>query len=181
MRLVFMSLNANQRMLLTAGTVLILDQITKAWVMSSIAPWGQRVVVDGFFKLVHWGNTGAAWSLFHDNNGLLALVSVLALALLVWLRRRFDLRTSLGQFAYGLVGGGIMGNLIDRLRVGHVIDFLYFYIRPRGGDGRELGFPAFNVADSAICVGVFLLLVISWRDGEDRVEEESSAPSVQAE
>lgn len=164
-------MSANRRILITGGVVLIADQFTKLLVMSLINRWDQRIVIDGFFKLVHWGNTGAAWSLFHGNNGLLALVSCIALGLLVWLRNRFDLRSSVGQIAYGLVGGGILGNLIDRLRVGHVIDFLYFYLRPRGGDGREAGFPAFNVADSAICVGVVLLLVLSWREGGEREAE----------
>ena len=58
--------------------------------------------------------------------------------------------------------GGIAGNLIDRLRVGHVIDFLFFYVHRANGD--ELGFPAFNVADSAICVGVALYLLLNWRE-----------------
>lgn len=161
----------NQRILGVAIAVLVLDQVTKLLVIGLLDQWDQRVIVDGFFKFVHWGNTGAAWSLFHGNNGLLALVSVAALAILVWARHKFDLGTGLGQGAYGLVTGGIVGNLIDRLRVGHVIDFLYFYIRPRGGDGSELGFPAFNVADSAICVGVFLLILLSWKSGQDSAGE----------
>ncbi|MCP5520903.1 MAG: signal peptidase II [Verrucomicrobiales bacterium] len=166
-----MKLGANQRILGVAAAVLLLDQVTKLLVIGLLKQWDQRVIVDGFFKFVHWGNTGAAWSLFHGNNGVLALVSVVALAILAWARHKFDLRTGLGQFAYGLVTGGILGNLIDRIRVGHVIDFLYFYIRPRGGDGSEVGFPAFNVADSAICVGVFLLILLSWKAGQDPAGE----------
>ncbi len=164
----FMDWTANRRILTVAGTVLALDQMTKILVIWLIPPWDHRIVLDGFFKLVHWGNTGAAWSLFHDNNSLLAVISIVALGLLVWLRNRFDLSGVVGQTAYGLVAGGILGNLVDRVRVGHVIDFLYFHLHPRGGEGREIGFPAFNVADSAICVGVALLLVLSWRQEDAR-------------
>ena len=79
-----------------------------------------------------------------------------------------------GQISLGLIFGGIVGNLIDRLLPSrqHVIDFLYFYVVRR--DGSEAGFPAFNVADSAICIGVGLLFVLSWRS---RGEE---APATQA-
>ncbi len=67
----------------------------------------------------------------------------------------------MGQFALGLIFGGIIGNLIDRLTVKHVIDFLYFYVQQRGG--KEVGFPAFNIADSAICTGVVFIFLITWR------------------
>lgn len=158
-----------------AAAVWAVDQLTKALVMWRIPPWDQQVLLDGFFKLVHWGNTGAAWSLFHDNNGVLAVISIVALILLISLRDRFDLSGWVGQTAYGLLAGGILGNLTDRLRVGHVVDFLYFHLQPRGGEGREIGFPAFNVADSAICVGVTLLLFLSWRE-EDR--RQGGKPSI---
>src|SRR6185295_10812449 len=108
------------------------------------------VVIDGFFKLVHWGNTGAAWSLFRGNNELLAIVALVALLALFLTRHHFDSRTFLGQIAFGLIFGGIAGNLTDRLLPARheVIDFIYFYIRR--SNGGEVGFPAFNVADSAI-------------------------------
>ena len=120
-----------------------------------------KVVVEGFFKFVHWGNTGAAWSLFRGNNELLAGVALLALLVLFLSRHHFDSRTLLSQVAFGLIFGGIIGNLIDRLWAGHVIDFIYFYVELQGG--TEIGFPAFNVADSAICTGVGLVFLITWR------------------
>jgi signal peptidase II len=67
--------------------------------------------------------------------------------------------------AFGLIFGGIVGNLIDRLWRGHVIDFLYFYLQQRGGG--DIGFPAFNVADSAICTGVGLIFLITWKSERD--------------
>lgn len=150
-----------KRMAAVALFVLVLDQFTKYLVLRMLGYADQRVLIDGFFKLVHWGNTGAAWSLFTGKNKLLALISLLALVALFYSRHHFDAHTLHGQCALGLMFGGILGNLTDRIHMGHVVDFLYFYVLPRGGD--EIGFPAFNVADSAICVGVGLLFIMSWR------------------
>lgn len=150
-------------MALLAFAVLALDQLTKLLVLKLLGYAQERVVIDGFFKFVHWGNTGAAWSLFRDNNDLLAIISLAALLLLFLTRHHFDTGTVLGQMALGLLFGGIMGNVVDRLLPSrrHVIDFIYFYIYRRGGS--EVGFPAFNVADSAICIGVGLLFLLSWQ------------------
>ena len=152
----------NRRIALIAVLVIALDQLTKQIVLQFLPQPGQeRIVIDGFFRFVHWGNTGAAWSLFRGNNELLAGVAVLALLILFLSRHHFDSRTLLSQIAFGLIFGGIVGNLIDRLLVGHVIDFIYFYIQLRGGS--EIGFPAFNVADSAICTGVGLVFLLTWK------------------
>ncbi len=151
----------NRRIGLVALLVAGLDQLTK-WIVLHLLGYAQeKVVVEGFFKFVHWGNTGAAWSLFRGNNEALAVVALGALLVLFLSRHHFDSRTLLGQVAFGLIFGGILGNLIDRLFRHHVIDFLYFYLQPRGGS--ELGFPAFNVADSAICTGVGLVFLLTWK------------------
>jgi signal peptidase II len=151
--------------------VLVLDQLSKALVLRFLGYEEERVVIDGFFKLVHWGNTGAAWSLFKGNNFILAIVAVVALVILYFTRHHFDSRTWLGQLAFGLIVGGIIGNLIDRVMPSrqHVIDFLYFYVQR---NGKIHDFPAFNVADSAICTGVGLVFILTWRS-------ERNAKSVQ--
>jgi len=148
---------------IVALSVLVVDQVTKWMVMQFLGFRQEVVVIDGFFRLVYWGNTGAAWSFFKDHNGILALVSMAALVVLFLSRYHFGAGTLLGQIALGLLFGGIMGNLTDRLLQSrrHVIDFLYFYVNQRGGS--EIGFPAFNVADSAICIGVGLLFFHSWQ------------------
>jgi signal peptidase II len=151
----------NRRVALIAALVVALDQFTKQLVLRLLGYAQEKIVINGFFKFVHWGNTGAAWSLFRGNNGLLAGVALLALLVLFLSRHQFDSRTLISQIAFGLIFGGIVGNLIDRLWVGHVIDFIYFYLQQPGG--TEIGFPAFNVADSAICTGVGLVFVITWR------------------
>ena len=141
-----------------------LDQFTKLLVLQFLPVKDtERVIIDGFFKFVHWGNTGAAWSFLKGNNALLAIIALVALLALFLGRHHFEFRSRLGQFAFGLIFGGIVGNLTDRLLPSrqHVIDFIYFYVNRR--DGSEIGFPAFNVADSGICVGVALVFWITWK------------------
>ena len=153
---------SNRHIAALALAVFALDQFTKWLVLRKLYTGDERVIIDGFFKFVHWNNTGAAWSLFSGNNGALIFVGALAFLALFLTRHHFDSHTLPGQIAFGLIFGGIAGNLLDRLRVGHVIDFIYFYLQQRGG--REIGFPAFNVADTAICTGVGLIFLISWRN-----------------
>jgi signal peptidase II len=166
----------NRRIVGIALLVVALDQLTKLLVRQFLGTMDEKVIVDGFFKFVHWHNTGAAWSLFRGNNALLALIAVVALVVLYFSRNHFDARTMLGQVAFGLICGGIVGNLIDRLVEGHVIDFLYFYVQ-RGG--REVSFPAFNIADSAICTGVGLIFLITWKN--EAKPAETAAPGQSAE
>jgi signal peptidase II len=134
-----------------AGSVVVLDQLTK-W---AILTWLDQVIaLTPFFNLVLVWNRGVSFGMF-DSGGALApwLLSGLALAvvvaLLVWLRR---VEHPLPGVGLGLIIGGAVGNVIDRVRFGAVIDFL---------DVHALGWhwPAFNVADSAICIGAALLLV----------------------
>ena len=150
----------NARIAILAVAVFAMDQITKWAVVSNLEFGDRRVIVPGFFDLVHWGNTGAAWSMFRDNNQVLALVAVAALLVLFFARHHFEIHTLPGQISLGLIFGGIIGNLTDRLMHDHVIDFLHFYVFTR--NGGEASFPAFNVADTAICTGVGLLFVASW-------------------
>ena len=167
-----MALNQNQRIALVSGSVFLLDQLTKLSLVKGLGMElnAERVLIPGFFKLVHWGNTGAAWSMFHGNNGFLAAIALVAIFALIWKRHYFEAHRLGGQIALGLITGGIAGNLLDRLRVNHVIDFLYFYVERRGvGPGSfdaEAGFPAFNVADSAICCGVALLFLFSLQSAD---------------
>ena len=161
-------LKPNVRIGILALVVIAFDQLTKLLVLNYLGFAEEKVLMEGFFKLVHWGNTGAAWSMFRGNNGILAMVAFAALIILIWSRHHFDIQTLGGQISLGLIFGGIIGNLIDRIRVRHVIDFLYFYVLRR--DGREAGFPAFNVADSAICIGVGLLFILSWQSDGNRAK-----------
>lgn len=149
----------NRRIALVALLVLAVDQLTKFIVNRRLGFDEEKIIIPGFFKFVHWSNTGAAWSLFNGNNAVLAIVALGALVVLYRQRHHFEAHTLMGQFALGLVFGGIVGNLTDRMLRHHVTDFLRFYLQQRG-EG-EIGFPAFNVADSAICIGVSLIFLVS--------------------
>lgn len=134
----------------------VLDQISKTWIYLAVAFEAERIaVIPGFFYIVHWGNTGAAWGIFQGMSFWLALLAVVALAVIYKLRHHLALRTMPGQVSFGFLCGGILGNLVDRLVHGYVIDFLDFRI-------GEYAWPAFNVADSAICVGVALYIFYSF-------------------
>jgi signal peptidase II len=131
--------------------VTLLDQATKAWVQAAFAYGEKRTVIPGLFNLHHIRNTGAAWGLLAGWRVLLIAFSLAMLLLLLRRRREFFYGFRGGRLAVGLLAGGIVGNLIDRLRLGYVVDFLDFY-------HGHWHFPAFNVADSAICIGIGLYL-----------------------
>jgi signal peptidase II len=153
----------NKRIAAIAAGIFVFDQLTKLAVIRFLpVPRESEIhVLPGFFKLVHWHNPGAAWSMFQEHNWLLAVISFVAVIALVIFRNKFGAETTVGSIALGLMFGGILGNLLDRIVHNHVIDFLYFHLMTRSG--RYYDFPAFNVADSAICVGVALLFLLSWR------------------
>ena len=171
-----MSLSPNRRIARTAAAVFFFDQATKWLVLRHLDYSQEKIIIPGFFKFIHVGNTGAAWSLFTGNNGWLALVALVALVALYLTRHHFGARSALGQLALGLIFGGICGNLFDRLLPDRqqVIDFIYFFISR--ADGRELGFPAFNLADSAICTGVGLIFLLNWKK-EEPAKAETSEPT----
>ena len=104
---------ASRRIFALALVVLVLDQFTKWIVLNTISKDEEQVVIPGFFNLAHRANTGAAWSMFTGNNTLLALVALVALVILYLSRRQFNAHTILGQIAFGLIFGGIIGNLTD--------------------------------------------------------------------
>ena len=147
-----------------AFIVFVLDQATKYLVVQTLPlgafyPPHSIEVIPGFFNIVHVGNTGAAWSLFSGHSEWLALIGVIALILLWFFRQALQLDRKISQWAFGLIVGGIMGNVLDRLIHGHVIDFLDFHI----GDAH---YPSFNVADSGITVGVAIYIIASFFEGK---------------
>lgn len=140
--------------------VVVADQVTKFWVSGALRPYELVPVIDGFFNLTLAFNTGAAFSFLAQGGGwqrwlLSILAVVVAIVLVVWLTR-LDRSERWTAAALSLVIGGAVGNLLDRLRLGHVVDFLDFYL-------GNWHWPAFNVADSAITVGVAILLLASFR------------------
>ena len=160
-----------QRIGTLALCVLVCDQITKWLVRRHLGLGEEEPIIPGFFNLTYRVNTGAAWSMFTGNNALLATIALAALVVLYLTRHHFSAHRLLGQFAFGLIFGGIIGNLTDRLLPGRqaVVDFLHFYMARRGTTDI-FDFPAFNVADSAICTGVALIFILNWNDEPKRRE-----------
>jgi signal peptidase II len=154
----------NRRIALLAVCVLACDQLTKWLVQQDIYRDEEITVIPGFFNLTDRVNTGAAWSMFTGNNAGLATVAITALVILYLFRHHFSVHRFSGQVAFGLIFGGIIGNLTDRMLPGRhaVVDFLHFYMARRGASDCY-DFPAFNVADSAICTGVALIFIINWK------------------
>src|SRR5438876_7404631 len=152
----------------------LLDRITKYWVLRSIDPGQPVVVVPDFFHLVSITNTGAAFGSFKNNNNFFIAISCVALlfALVLLLGRHKPDATQtrslwltpnfLRDLSLALLVAGVLGNLTDRLLYGHVIDFLLFDFGSHVPSVLH-PWPAFNVADSCICVAVFFFIVHSFR------------------
>jgi len=136
-------------------TVTLLDQVIKVMVSRHVALSETIQIIPGFFNLAYARNTGAAWGTFHDFNGLLAIFSFVILAILLLFRRSILNNTTGNRLALAMMIAGIIGNLMDRLRLGFVVDFLDFY-------WRTWHFPTFNVADSSICIGVAIYVLSSY-------------------
>jgi signal peptidase II len=132
--------------------VVVADQISKWWIQNHFV-LGQSVPADGFFRLTYVQNTGAAFSIFGGHTDILSVISILGVVLLlayifIAYRRYAFLNTRLNRVALGLLLGGDIGNLTDRLRLGYVRDFV------------DIGaWPVFNVADSCIDIGIILLAI----------------------
>ena len=146
---------------LVAAVVILLDRWTKHAVASHIALYAHIQIIPGFFRLTHTENTGAAFSLFATmpagfRHVFFIVLSIVATVVLIALMARRT-TTMLSSIAFALVLGGTVGNLIDRLTRGLVVDFIYFH-------HASFSYPVFNIADSAITVGVAMILLLSWLD-----------------
>ncbi len=135
------------------------DQLSKAWIRSSL-PEGHSLFRLGFFRLTHVHNTGAAFGLFPDQSFILTIFAIIAgtavLFLVLYGHRYFPWLENLSiMLVFGLVLGGTVGNLIDRFRFGYVTDFIDFSY-----------WPAFNIADSAVTVGVILFALLLLRHAQ---------------
>lgn len=147
--------------LICAAIVLLLDQVTKLVILHKLAVGESLAVLSCCFRLVHYRNTGAAWGMFQGQTLLLAAFSIIILAGLVWKFQSLVEGRWERAAALGCVAGGTLGNLIDRLFRGEVVDFLLFFF-------GSFEWPAFNVADSAICCGIAVYIFSTVVAGGDR-------------
>jgi signal peptidase II len=143
--------------LLIAAIIVVLDQATKAVVRARLPLHESVTVVEGFFDFTHVRNTGAAFGMLNNIDfpykpAVMVLVALIALAAVASYALTLPASQRLARFGLALILGGAIGNLIDRATMGYVIDFVDVY-------WRGVHFWAFNVADSAITVGVVLMLL----------------------
>lgn len=167
----------------TAATALLLDWLSKSWVLQNLSFADRIAVVDGFFYITHVRNPGAAFSLFADAPEGIRMfffvgVSLLAIGIIFSFYRQLAPGDRMPAFALGSILGGAGGNLIDRVfRGGEVVDFLHFRL------WSGYTWPDFNLADTFIVIGVGLLILeLLVSEGEDRsggVESEAGSEDVQ--
>jgi signal peptidase II len=144
------------RLLVIAGLVVLIDQATKAIVLHTMPLYQSLTVVPGLFNLTHIQNPGGAFG-FLSGQGIVVrrlvfvCISAAAAAMVFWLYRETPEDQPWPAFGLALIFGGALGNLVDRVRIGKVVDFLDLYV-------GKYHWPAFNVADSAITVGILIFV-----------------------
>ena len=149
----------------TAVGVLVVDQLTKYWIDSSMVLHDSIPVLNGFFNITYVRNPGAAFGFLADASpafryAFFLAVNIIAIALILSYIRKAGKKESRMILSLSLIMAGAVGNLIDRVRFGEVVDFLDFYI-------GSIHWPAFNVADSSITVGAFFLIWELWKQGKE--------------
>jgi signal peptidase II len=150
-------------LLIVTGLVVIFDQLTKLWINANRP---QTVLLPGFLDLVYFENTGGLFGLFHGHTQVftgLGIASVIAILVFLYY---FRPSATVGVVSFALILSGAVGNLIDRIRLGYVVDFVRMHV-------REVFFwPAFNVADAALVVGLLALIYYFYRYGLSRKTHE---------
>ncbi len=143
--------------------VVFSDQVSKAIIRAKLPANDFRFLreEDKFFCFTHQHNRGLVGGMFTGKGVITLAAPILASLVLLYLFKHLDRESRLQSVAYGLVAGGAVGNLVDRFRLGYVTDFLQFHFYFIPFDFPWKRYPAFNIADSAICVGVFFL-VVTW-------------------
>ena len=138
---------------LTSGIVLLIDQIVKLLIKTNMNLNEEISIIPNFFSIQYLKNTGAAFSILENQTILLAITSIICISVIIYYLKKEENLTTAMYLSFGLVLGGILGNLIDRIVYQGVIDFLSFQI-------FNYNFPVFNIADIGITIGVLLLIII---------------------
>ena len=164
-------------MVALALAVIALDQLTKAWIVSYfVVPYTRPPIpiIGHYLEIFYIRNTGVAFSLL-EGQGILFLfiaIAVIVIGTLYWKLR--DTASLLMKLTFGLILGGAFGNLIDRFRQAYVVDFIHFQIP------GKFDFPVFNMADSAISIGVVVLAYLLWRSNSGIAQHPSTADAGKA-
>ncbi|MCW5202966.1 signal peptidase II [Desulfobulbus sp. US2] len=149
--------------------VVVGDQLTKLWILDNFALYDSRVIIPGFFNLTFLRNTGAAFGILSGMPLLwrqifFITIAVVALVALIIMQRKMGRENIWYTLCFAFIGGGAVGNVVDRVLYGSVVDFLDVYV-------GKYHWPAFNVADSAIFVGVTIFLLLQVFEKEEKNTE----------
>lgn len=147
----------NYKIYLLSILVIIIDQITKLIIMNNMKIGEEIVVIKKFFSILYVTNTGAAFSILENSTTLIIIISLFCLALIVSLLKKEKDITPIKVISFGILIGGMISNLIDRVFYKNVVDFLSFNI-------INYRFPVFNIADIGITIGVFLYLLVNLKE-----------------
>jgi signal peptidase II len=142
--------------LVVVALVVILDQLSKLWIAVNRP---QVELLPGFLGLVYVENTGGFFGLFHTHTEVFIALGIASVVIILVFLHYFPPATTVGKLSFALILGGAVGNLIDRIRLGYVIDFIRLHVQ------ETFSWPAFNVADTALTVGIFALVYYFYKYG----------------
>lgn len=147
--------------ILFTGIIIIADQITKFIIKSNFNLYEQLDVIKNFFRIIYIKNSGAVWGLFSNQKGsvipvIITILSISALLIVIYIFLKTNSECKLELISLSFISGGAIGNIIDRITQGFVVDFIEIYI-------KSYRWPTFNIADSFISVGIFLLIISIWK------------------
>lgn len=155
----------NRKILIVAAITLLLDQTSKVIVATLFKLNEAKIIIPGFFQIHYINNYGAAWNILDNQTSLIIIFSLIALVIVYRFMYLFK-KNRRNNIAFGLVVGGLVGNLMDRWLFGYVRDFFDFQL-------FHYDYPVFNIADIAIVLGILLLIYAVWK-GEDHREKDHS-------
>ena len=164
--------------LIVATLVMLFDQITKYWVAVKLSDGDEIDIIQGFFKFSYTENPGIAFGMLNNGNvkWLLVAISIAAIMVVIYYMRRTPASNTLLLWSLSLLAAGISGNLIDRVRLGRVIDFILLYY-------KDYQWPVFNIADTAITIGAALMaieLFLAPQADRPTVVETAEAPNAES-
>jgi signal peptidase II len=159
---------------LIAGIIILLDQVTKEWVRQNLQlgeVFRPDLWISNYARIVHWKNTGAAFGMFQNMNTIFMLLSIVVCGVIIYYFPQIPRQDWLVRLAMGMLLGGAIGNLIDRIQQGYVTDFISV--------GK---FPVLNIADASISMGVALLFIGMWLQEKNKkdlspAEDGNAAPT----
>lgn len=161
-----MILHNKKKYFLIIGIIILLDQISKFIIKTNFNVYDNINIFKGFFQIFYAKNSGAIWGLFHNQSNsiipkIITLISTIAVLILIFFFLKVSPKHKLEILSLSFIIGGAIGNIIDRIHQGFVVDFLDFYI-------NGYHWPTFNIADSFITIGVIILAISIWKGKESQ-------------